>query len=84
MSVGDLLSGIGRGVATAGRVAGAVLEPIAKRTAEVVSGEAPELDAERRQQAMQLTDQQRELTANDLESQLEMGRKYGTLTPEQQ
>ena len=84
MSVGDLLSGIGRGVATAGRVAGAVLEPIAKRTAEVVSGEAPELDAERRQQAMQLTDQQRELKANDLESQLEMGRKYGTLTPEQQ
>ena len=84
MSVGDLLSGIGRGVATAGRVAGTVLEPIAKRTAEVVSGEAPELDAERRQQAMQLTDQQRELKANDLESQLEMGRKYGTLTPEQQ
>jgi hypothetical protein len=84
MSVGDLLSGIGRGVATAGRVAGAVLEPIAKRTAEVVSGEAPELDEERRQQAMQLSDQQRELKANDLESQLEMGRKYGTLTPEQQ
>ena len=84
MSVGDLLSGIGRGVATAGRVAGTVLEPIAKRTAEVVSGEAPELDAERRQQQYKLTDQERERKANDLESQLEMGRKYGTLTPEQQ
>ena len=31
-----------------------------------------------------LTDEERELKANDLESQLEMGRKYGTLTPEQQ
>lgn len=77
MSIGDLLSGIGRGTA-------AVLQPIAERTAEVVSGQAPELDAEKRQQAIQLTNEQRELKANELESQLEMGRKYGTLTPEQQ
>ena len=82
MSVGDLLSGIGRGVATAGRVAGTVLEPIAKRTAEVVSGEAPELDAERRQQQYKLTDEERERKANDLEAQLKMGYQFGTVTPE--
>ena len=50
--------------------------------AEVVSGELPEIDAERRQQQYKLTDEERERKANDLESQLEMGRKYGTLTPE--
>lgn len=77
MSIGDLLSGIGRGTA-------AVLQPLAERTAEVVSGQAPELDQERRQQALQLTNQQRELKANELEQQLEMGRKYGTLNADQQ
>lgn len=77
MSIGSLLSGIGRGAA-------AVLEPLGKRTAEVVSGEAPQIDEEKRQQAMQLSEEQRELKANDLESQLEMGRKYGTLTADQQ
>lgn len=77
MSIGDLLSGIGRGTA-------AVLEPIAERTAEVVSGQAPELDKEKRQQALQLTNEQREIKANELEQQLEMGRKYGTLNADQQ
>lgn len=84
MSIGDLLSGIGRGLATTGRVAGAVLEPLGERTAQVISGEAPYIDEEKRQQAMQLSNQQRELKANELEQQLEMGRKYGTLTPDQQ
>jgi hypothetical protein len=84
MSIGDILSAVGRGAATAGRVAGAVLEPIGRRTAEVLSGEAPQIDEERRQQALQLSNEQRELKANELEQQLEMGRKYGTLTPDQQ
>lgn len=84
MSVGDILSAVGRGAADVGRVAGAVLEPLGERTAQVISGEAPQIDEEKRQQAMQLSNQQRELKANDLEQQLEMGRKYGTLTPDQQ
>lgn len=84
MSVGDLLSGIGRGVATAGRVAGTVLEPFGKALAEEESGQLPQIEAEKRQQQYKLTDEERERKANDLESQLEMGRKYGTLTPEQQ
>lgn len=84
MSIGDLLSGIGRGLATTGRAAGSVLEPIAERTAEVVSGQAPQIDAEKRQQAAQLTNEQREIKANELEQQLEMGRKYGTLSAEDQ
>ena len=84
MSIGDILSAVGRGAADVGRVAGAVLEPLGERTAQVISGEAPQIDEEKRQQAMQLTNQQRELKANELEQQLEMGRKYGTLTPDQQ
>jgi hypothetical protein len=84
VSVGDLLSGIGRGVATAGRVAGTVLEPFGKALAEEESGQLPQIEAEKRQQQYKLTDEERERKANDLESQLEMGRKYGTLTPEQQ
>ena len=84
MSVGDLLSGIGRGVATAGRVAGTVLAPFGKALAEEESGQLPQIEAEKRQQQYKLTDEERERKANDLESQLEMGRKYGTLTPEQQ
>ena len=51
MSVGDLLSGIGRGVATAGRVAGTVLEPFGKALAEEESGQLPQIEAEKRQQA---------------------------------
>ena len=42
MAVADILSGIGKGLATAGRAAVPVLE----RTAEVVSGEAPQIDEE--------------------------------------
>ena len=84
MSVGDLLSGIGRGVATAGRVAGTVLEPFGKALAEEESGQLPQIEAEKRQQQYKLTDEERERKANDLEAQLETGRKYGTLTPDQQ
>jgi hypothetical protein len=84
VSVGDLLSGIGRGVATAGRVAGTVLEPFGKALAEEESGQLPQIEAEKRQQQYKLTDDERERKANDLEAQLETGRKYGTLTPDQQ
>ena len=80
MSIGDILGSIGSGLATGAKAVGAVLEPIAKRTAEVVSGEAPQIDEEQRQQGERAT----EVKAQQLEAQLEMGRKYGTLTPDQQ
>ena len=84
MAVADLLEKIGKGAETVGRVAGDVLEPVAKRTAEVISGEAPEIDAERRQQQQSHEEQSLAARAQELESQLETGRKYGTLTPQQQ
>jgi len=80
MAIADLLRNIGTGVEKGAKVAGAVLEPVAKRTAEVVSGEAPQIDEEQRK----LQTQGIEARAQQLESQLEMGRKYGTLTPDQQ
>lgn len=80
MAIADLLWGIGSGVAKGAKAAGAVLEPLAKRTAEVVSGEAPQIDEEQRQQTEKAT----EAKAQQLESQLDMGRKYGTLTADQQ
>ena len=58
MAVADLLEKIGEGAKTVGRVAGAVAEPLAKRTAEVVSGEAPEIDQEKRARAEKLEDEQ--------------------------
>ena len=82
MSVGDLLSGIGRGVATAGRVAGTVLAPFGKALAEEESGQLPQIEAEKRQQQYKLTDEERERKANDLEAQLKMGYQFGTVTPE--
>lgn len=80
MAIADFLKGIGSGLEKGAKVAGSVLEPIGERTAEVVSGEAPQIDAERRQQGQQAI----EAKAQQLEAQLEMGRKYGTLTPDQQ
>lgn len=84
MNVGDLLSGVGKGVATGARAVGAVLPPILERTAQVVSGEAPQIDEEKRQQTAQMDEAALNAKANELEAQLQMGRKYGTLTSEQQ
>ena len=58
MAVADLLEKIGEGAKTVGRVAGAVAEPLAKRTAEVISGEAPEIDQDKRARAEKLEDEQ--------------------------
>jgi hypothetical protein len=80
MSIGDILSGVGSGLVKGAKVAGAVLEPLGKRTAEVLSGEAPQIDEEKRQQAQKGVDAQ----VQNLEQQLEMGRKYGTLNADQQ
>jgi hypothetical protein len=88
MAIADYLQKIGHGleegVETAGRVAGAVAEPLGKSVAETLSGEAPQIHAEKRQHAQQLSDEQRQNEINDLEKQLDEGRKYGTLTTEQQ
>ncbi len=84
MAVADLLEKIGEGAKTVGRVAGAVAEPLAKRTAEVVSGEAPEIDQDKRARAEKLEDEQLAIKASTLENNLAMGQKYGTLTPDQQ
>jgi hypothetical protein len=80
MAIADFLKDIGGGLATGAKAVGAVLEPIAKRTADVVSGEAPQIDEEQRQQAAKGV----EFRAQQLEQQLDMGRKYGTLNPDQQ
>jgi hypothetical protein len=84
MSFADILKEAGSGLATGAKAVGAVLEPVAKRTAEVVSGEAPQIDEEQRQNAQRQGEQATEAKSQQLESQLEMGRKYGTLNPDQQ
>jgi hypothetical protein len=80
MSVADILGSVGKGA----RAVAAGALPVLDRTAQVVSGEAPEIDKEQRQHAQTLDDAALNAKADELEAQLEMGRKYGTLTPEQQ
>lgn len=80
MAIGDLLKDIGEGAATVGRAA----VPILQRTSEVVSGEAPQIDAESRKRAEQLEDEQIDAKAQLLENNLAFGQKYGTLTSDQQ
>lgn len=84
MSVADILGDFGRGALTGAKTVGAVSQPILERTTQVLSGEAPQIDEEQRQQAAKLDDAALNAKADELESQLEMGRKYGTLTPQQQ
>jgi len=83
MAISDILSGVGKGLATAGRVAGAVAEPVAKAVVNEEAGYAPQIAAEKRRHQEQLEDAQINAKATELESQLAMGQKYGTLTPAQ-
>jgi hypothetical protein len=84
MAVVDFLEKLGEGAEKAGRVAGAVGESLGKRTAEVLSGEAPEIDEEERQKKTAYEGAALSAKAQELEAQLETGRKYGTLTSQQQ
>ena len=84
MSIGDILSSVGSGLATAGRVAGAVAGPVIQSLAEEESGQAPEIQAERRRQKMALQQQSLASDVNELQSQLDLGIKYGTLNDDQQ
>lgn len=84
MSIGSVLGEIGSGLEKGAKAAGAVARPVFERVAQVESGEAPQIDAAARQRQTAMEDAQINAKAQELNSQLEMGRKYGTLTPEQQ
>ena len=84
MAIGDILGDAGRGLATGARVVGSVAAPVLQRTAEVVSGEAQQIDEDKRKRAEKLEDEQIAAKASVLENNLAMGQKYGTLTPDQQ
>jgi hypothetical protein len=84
MPVADFIKDVGKGLAAGAKKVGDVAQPVLARTAEVVSGQAPEIDAEQRKRAEKLEDQEIAVKSAALESQLAMGQKYGTLTPEQQ
>ena len=84
MSIGDILSNVGHGLATGARVAGAVAGPVIQSLAEEESGQAPEIQAERRRQKMALQQASLASDVNELQSQLDLGIKYGTLNDDQQ
>lgn len=84
MAVPDILKDIGSGVKTGARVAGAVAAPLAEGVANEEAGYAPQIAAEKRQRAEQLEDASINAKAQELENQLMLGQKYGTLTPQQQ
>ncbi|MDE2104229.1 MAG: hypothetical protein KGL39_43735 [Patescibacteria group bacterium] len=83
MAVANFLENLGQGLEKGAKVAGAIALPLAERTAQVVSGEAPEIDAEKRAHAMQLEDAALDIKAKELENQIALGEKYGTLNPAQ-
>lgn len=84
MAIADFLKTVGGDLAKAGKVAGTVLAPVGKAVAEEESGQLPELQKEKRQKQSTMEAAGIDAKAKELESQLEMGRKYGTLTQEQQ
>lgn len=88
MAVSDFLEKIGEGleggVKAAGRVAGAVLPAVGKSIVNEEAGYAPQIAAEGRQHTQQMEDAQIQAKEQELTRQLDMGRKYGTLTPDQQ
>lgn len=84
MAVGDILRDIGEGVKTGARAVGAVAQPLGKAVAEEEAGYAPQIAEEKRKHQEQMEDAQINAKAQELEGQLTMGQKYGTLTPAQQ
>ena len=84
MAVADFLEKVGRGLETGAKAVGTAALPVLQRTAEVVSGEAPQLDEDKRKRQEKMEDEQIAVKATALENNLAMGQKYGTLTPEQQ
>lgn len=84
MAVSDILEKIGEGAKTAGRVAGAVAPALGKSIINEEAGYAPQIAAEGRAHQQKLEDAQLAAKEQELTSQLEMGRHYGTLTDDQQ
>ncbi len=84
MSIGDFLSNVGHGLATGARAVGAVAGPLAQSLAEEESGQAPEIQQEKRQQKMALQQSSLASDVHELQSQLDLGIKYGTLNDDQQ
>ncbi len=83
MSVGSILSAVGRGVENTGKAAGDVLLPVAQRLGLVLSGEAPQADDEMRRWQMQQQSESQARRAQFLQNQLMLDEKYGTLHPDQ-
>jgi hypothetical protein len=84
MAVADILSDIGRGFVTGAKAVGSGVPPVLERTAQVVSGQAPQIDEDARKQQDMLDDAALHAKASILENQLQLGQRYGTLTPDQQ
>jgi len=87
MSIGDVFEKVGqgaeKGLATAGRVAGAVAEPIGKGLLAAADPDAPQIREEQRQQQYKMEDAAIDAQVQELETQLAMAHKYDTLTYEQ-
>ena len=84
MGVGDVLSSIGSGLAGVGKAAGRAVQEFAPEIGTALRGDAGEVAYEQRQHQYTDEEREREVRADELERQLEAGRKYGTLTPDQQ
>lgn len=83
MAISDILSDVGKGIATGARVAGAVAEPLGKAIVNEEAGYAPQIAADKRKHQEQMEDAQINAKATELENQMALGQKYGTLTPQQ-
>lgn len=80
MAIADILRDIGTGT----RAAGAVGSTVGQSLVNEEAGYAPQIAAEKRQHQEAMEDAQINSKAQELESSLAMGQKYGTLTPQQQ
>lgn len=88
MALSDVLDKIGEGaedaLKTTGRVASVIAPALGKGIVNEEAGYAPQIAAEGRAHQQKLEDAQLAAKEQELTTQLETGRKYGTLTPEQQ
>jgi len=90
MAVKDVLGKIGHGAEEVAKETGTVLGRGAKATGLVLGEGAKDyfglnqVDPAARQRQWQIEDEQIAIKANELENQLAMGQKYGTLNPQQQ
>jgi hypothetical protein len=82
MAVSDFLSDVGGGLATTGRVLGAIGGPLAQSIGNEEAGYAPAIAAQNRAHDQAMEDAEIEAKVKDLENQMALGQKYGTLTPE--